>query len=194
VNLAFRQARINQPAGRRLRIADHSVAPMKGRELRQELRFGEQIAKLALTANDNRHFGEARSRNQGEIRIEIKRLRNGNLTSPQMARQPKTRSEGLLSIQAAADAKLLNVRQGVVRQDIQESACFADATQVQTERSWTQGSSQDGKLTLTAAGVKTLGHQENVRRRCPRTGQMNYGRLGVSSMKSRLGLSFSICG
>ena len=155
-----REASGDEAIGRRLRIADNSVAPAKSGGLSAELRGGHQVSELAMAADDDRHAGKLGGGNQREIGVEIEGVRDLHLMMAQMAAQAEASAQRLPSVEAATQREL-----GSVREIVGERAAAADAAEMNLELWRSEILREDGELALGSSRFKSIDHEKQADRR-----------------------------
>ena len=104
-----RHAGSSEQIGGGLRVAHYCVAPSKGGGLCAQFCRGQQISELPMTADYDRHTGEAGCGNQRQVGVEIEGVGDLNMTAAQIATQLDASPQGLPSIQAATEREFRNV-------------------------------------------------------------------------------------
>ncbi len=106
--LLARQAGSCEACGRRLRIANHRVAPAKSDCLRAELRGSHQVSDLAMTADDHRHSRQTGCRDERKVGVKIESVGNLDATPAEMAAEVETGAQRLPSKKAVPHWKLVH--------------------------------------------------------------------------------------
>jgi len=138
---------------RGLRVAHDGITPAEGRDLCTELSRRKQIPKLALTADNHGHAGEASHWNQSQISIEIEGMSNLDLAVPQESAEAPTGTNGCPAEKAAAKPEL-----GNFTESLGERAASPDAAQAKPESIGREILSQHAELALRATCLERVGH------------------------------------
>jgi hypothetical protein len=117
----------------------------------------EQVTQLALASNHHRHTRKPGGRNQHQVRVKIKRVRDTNFVPLKVTGKPPTSPQGCDSVQAAAERKFNHIPETIEKWPFALKAAKVNAKTVAIQRP-----RQCRELTLASASLQAVGHQKNA--------------------------------
>jgi hypothetical protein len=143
----------DQVVGGSAGIAQHPVTHAECDALGGELQGSQQVADLAMASNDDRDPSHSRNGEKQKVRIEVKRMGDGNALRSEKSVQSHARPKRLHGKEAATQIKL-----DQLCHLLPDRPAALQTTEKYLEQIGVQGASQGRELSFATAGLQVIGH------------------------------------